>query len=96
MATARRAHGFGMEVSAVDLSPVSVPTEVHAVRGLDRLDDLLSLSDWFVVAAPLTPRTRGLIGPRRLALLKPTAHLIVDEDALIEAPRGHRLAGAGY
>ncbi len=41
---------------------------------------------------PLTPETRGLIGARRLGLIKPTAHLVntaegqvVDEAALARA-----------
>ena len=71
MAVARRGHGFGMEVYAVDAQSMSTPPEVKAVWGLDRLDELLQMSDWFVITAPFTPETEGLIDRRRIGLLKP-------------------------
>jgi lactate dehydrogenase-like 2-hydroxyacid dehydrogenase len=50
----------------------------------------------------LGAQTRGLVGERELALMKPTAYLVntsrggvVDQDALVEALRAGRLAGAG-
>jgi phosphoglycerate dehydrogenase-like enzyme len=102
MAAARRASGFGMKVYAVDVQPLAKPPEVEAVWGPDRLDDLLRISDVFVVTAPFTEKTRGLIDRRRIGLLKPDSYLfvisrggIVDEDALVEALQSQRLAGAG-
>ena len=102
LAVARRAHGFGMKVYAVDIHPMSPPPEVEEVWGLERLDDLLQNSDWFVVTTPLTPETRGLVDRRRVGLLKPGSYFIVisrggivDEAALIEALRSGRIAGAG-
>ena len=54
------------------------------------------------VSAPITPRTRGLIGPSQIELLKPGSYLlvvsrgkIVDEPALIQALESGKLAGAG-
>ena len=101
-AVARRAHGFGMRVYAVDRHPRPAPPTVEEVWGPERLDELLSISDWFVVAAPLTSETRGAIDRRRLGLLKPGAHVIVisrgnivDEEALIDGLRSGRIAGAG-
>ena len=101
-AVARRARGFGMKIYAVDLAPDTAGDEADEVWPPQRLDDLLRISDWFVVAAPLTDRTRGLIDRRRIGLLKPTAHVIVisrgaivDEEALAEALREGRIAGAG-
>ncbi len=101
MAVARRAHGFGMEVYAVTRRPRSAPYGVKEVWGPERLDDLLRISDWLVVTAPLTDETRGLLDGHRLSLLKPTAYLIVvsrggivDEEALAEALRARRIAGA--
>jgi glyoxylate reductase len=61
----------------------------------------LRRSDFVSVHSPLRPETRGQIGPRELALMKPTAFLIntsrgpvVDEVALVEALQRGRIAGA--
>jgi phosphoglycerate dehydrogenase-like enzyme len=55
-----------------------------------------------MIACPATAETQGLIGPKQIALLKPTAILvniarggIVDEPALIECLTNGRIAGAG-
>ena len=99
---AQRANGFGMKVYAVDKHPRPAPPFVEELWGLERLDELLGLSDWFVVTAPYTSETRGLIDSRRLGLLKAGAHVIVisrggivDENALVEALRSGKVAGAG-
>jgi phosphoglycerate dehydrogenase-like enzyme len=66
------------------------------------LDDLLRTSDVVSIHLTLTPQTRGLIGARELALMRPTAFLvntsrgpIVDEAALVAALDAGRLGGAG-
>lgn len=101
-ATARRAVGFGMKVYGVDIRPMARPRDVEDVWGPERLDDLLRMSDFFVVTAPLTGLTRGLIDRRRIGLLTSSAYLfvisrggIVDEAALADALRTRQLAGAG-
>jgi phosphoglycerate dehydrogenase-like enzyme len=70
--------------------------------GPDGLPDLLTRSDVVVMCAPLTIRTRRLIGARELSLMKPSAYLInvgrgasIDEPALAEALAARRIAGAG-
>ncbi len=100
-AIARRAHAAGMTVYGVDLHSVAPLPEVQAIWGPDRLDELLQISDWFVVATPLTRQTRGLIAKDKIRLLKKGSYLvvisrggIVDEDALAEALRTGHLAGA--
>ena len=101
-AIARRAYGFDMDVYAVDINPVTPPPQVKEVWGLERLDELMAMCDWFVVTAPLTAESRGLIDARRIGLMKPSSYLIVisrggivDEDALADALCEGRLAGAG-
>jgi phosphoglycerate dehydrogenase-like enzyme len=91
-----------MDVYAVDVRPRPAPPEVKERWEPDRLDDLIRVSDWFVVTAPLTPQTRGLIGQGRIGLLKPEAYIIVisrggivDLTALTEALQARRIAGAG-
>lgn len=66
------------------------------------LAELLAESDYVCLTCPLTPETRGLIGAREIAAMKPGAYLInvargavVDETALYEALRDRRIAGAG-
>lgn len=98
---AQRAAGFDMEVYGVDVVPMEPPAGVREVWGVERLDEMLAISDWFVVTAPLVESTRGLIDAGRLARMKRGAHLIVvsrggivDEDALVEAIRSGHLGGA--
>jgi phosphoglycerate dehydrogenase-like enzyme len=65
------------------------------------LDELMRASDFVSIHCPLSPQTRGLIGAHELALMQPTAYVlntarggIVDEDALHDALRQGRIAGA--
>lgn len=101
-AIARRGWAFDMNVIAVDANEVPRPEYVSEVRRLDGLTDLLRRSDAVVVSAPFTPETSGMLGPEQLALLKPSAYLlvvsrggIVDEHALVVMLKEGRLAGAG-
>lgn len=73
-----------------------------AQAGRVALAELLPQVDVLSLHCPLTPLTRGLIGARELALMKPDALLIntargglVDEVALAAALRAGRLGGAG-
>lgn len=98
---AKRAAAFDMRVIAVDLFPTNKPDHVSELWGLDRLDDLLRESDYVVVAVPYTPQTAGMLGANQLALMKPSAMLIVmsrggiiDQQALAQALREKRLAAA--
>jgi phosphoglycerate dehydrogenase-like enzyme len=81
-----------------------VSAEAAAATGarLVGLDELLEQADFVSLHCPLNDHTRGLIGARQLARMKPTAYLIntarggiVDEAALYEALAGRRIAGAG-
>jgi lactate dehydrogenase-like 2-hydroxyacid dehydrogenase len=90
--------GLGMRVVYHDLQPP--PTGWDWAQRLP-LDGVLSSADAITLHVPLTPATCHLIGRRELALLKPAAILVnvsrgpvVDEQALIEALRQGRLAGA--
>lgn len=65
------------------------------------LCSMLKECDFVVVTVPLTTETRHLISARELAAMKPSAYLIdvsrggvVDHDALIEALRERKIAGA--
>ncbi len=74
---------------------------VHRLYPPQALRSMLRECDFVVVTVPLTPETRGLIGERELAAMKPTACLVdvsrggvVDHQALIAALRDGRLAAA--
>jgi len=99
---ARKAAALGMRVIAVREHPEKEkPEGVEAVYAPSQLNELLSQSEYVVVAAPLTETTRGMINAGRLAAMRPDAYLInvgrglqVDEIALADALRNHRIAGA--
>ena len=99
---ARRAAGLGMRVIAVrEHLEKESPGNIAQVYSSAQLDEMLSQSDYVVLAAPTTPSTRGLINAGRIAAMKGDAYLInvgrgplIDEGALIEALRGHKIAGA--
>jgi D-3-phosphoglycerate dehydrogenase / 2-oxoglutarate reductase len=89
--------GFGMNVLGHQRRLDRLPAQASP----SSLEDLLRQSDFVVLACPLTPQTRYLINKQSISLLKPTAWLInvgrgpvVQEEALIEALRGKRIAGA--
>jgi D-3-phosphoglycerate dehydrogenase len=99
--TAAIAQAFGMKVIAwsQNLTP-----EKCAAAGVGHVgkDDLFRQSDFITIHVVLSPRTRGLVGARELALMKPTAYLIntsrgpiVDEAALLAVLSENRVAGAG-
>jgi phosphoglycerate dehydrogenase-like enzyme len=100
-AIAVRAKALGMHVIALRVHPAPAPAPADAQLHVSRLREVLPKLDWLVLVAPHTRETTRLIGREELALMKPTARLVnlgrgalVDEAALIEALRTHRLAGA--
>jgi phosphoglycerate dehydrogenase-like enzyme len=101
---ARLGRAIGMEAVGVTRNPNHVREAAAGLRWLRpiaALDELLHESDFAVVALPLTPGTRSLIGREELRLLGPDGYLInvsrgpiVDEEALFEALRTRAIAGA--
>lgn len=100
-AIARRARGFGMRVLYTKRTRLSPAEERELEITFTPLDELLAESDFVVVNASYHPGTHHLIAQPQLAGMKPTAYLIntargpiVDEEALVEALRDRRIAGA--
>jgi D-3-phosphoglycerate dehydrogenase len=99
-ALAPKAKAFGMRVVAYDPHVAPGIFSATAVQDMS-LDELLRISDFVSVHAPLLPSTRGLINSETLGKMKPSAFLIntargplVDEQALAAALDAGRLAGA--
>ncbi|MCX5048297.1 MULTISPECIES: D-2-hydroxyacid dehydrogenase family protein [unclassified Streptomyces] len=93
---------FGLHVSAWSQNLTKEYADEVGVELAASKEELLSTSDFVSVHLALGDRTRGLLGPAELALLKPTAYLvntsraaIVDQDALLAALHEGRIAGAG-
>ena len=101
-ALALRARALGMRVVFFD---PYLPSGAELALGIERTDSLdaaLDGADALSLHAPLTPDTRGMIGVTQLARLASGAVVIntargplIDLDALHEAMRSGRLAGAG-
>jgi phosphoglycerate dehydrogenase-like enzyme len=98
-ATVDRLAGWGTKFLTTDpyVAPDSVPEGVRLVD----LPTLLAESDVVDVQVTLTQETRHMIGAAEIARMKPTATLIntsrggvVDEQALFEALKARRIAGA--
>jgi glyoxylate reductase len=101
-ATARRARAFGMRIAYAGRRRADAALESELGAEMLDLDDLLAAADVVSIHTPLSDATRHLIDARRLALMKPTAHLVntsrgpvVDEAALAAALRDGTIAGAG-
>src|SRR5262249_12947826 len=97
---AERALGLRMKVIAFDpfvTAEVAARLRVELVS----LDEIYARADFITIHTPLTPETRGLIGAATLARMKRGVRIvncarggIVDEEALADAIREGRVAGA--
>jgi D-3-phosphoglycerate dehydrogenase len=99
-AVAPKAKAFGLRVVTHD---PYVSQDVLAAAGVENVsfDDLLAMSDYVSVHAPLLPATRGLFNAQVFAKMKKGALLIntargplIDEAALIAALDAGQLGGA--
>jgi phosphoglycerate dehydrogenase-like enzyme len=74
---------------------------IVSAKVMDDIGQILSESDFVLLSMPLAETTRGMIGAREIALMKPTAHLInvgraelVEESALFNALKNKYIKGA--
>jgi D-3-phosphoglycerate dehydrogenase len=97
---ARRALALGMRVVAYD---PFVALERFRELGVEpaTLDDVYAAADVITLHLPLTEETRGLIGREALARMRDGVRIVnaargelVDEEALLEALRSGKVAGA--
>ncbi|MSP52340.1 MAG: D-2-hydroxyacid dehydrogenase family protein [Alphaproteobacteria bacterium] len=97
---AKLAQAFGMNILAWSPNMTAERAAVLGATLVDK-DSLFRSADVVTVQVVLSDRSRGMIGARELALMKPTAYLvntsrgpIVDEAALIAVLRSGAIAGA--
>jgi len=97
---ARKSKAFGMTVHGIDIVKRRVDVVDYFYEPKDLLKVLQEV-DYFIIVAPLSPQTRGMIRARELSSMKPSAFLInigrgeiVDEEALIQALNSGKIAGA--
>lgn len=94
-----RLRPFGVEFARV--ARTARPQAQPPVHGIGELDALLPSADVVVLIVPATSETKGLMGPRELALMQRGALLVnaargpvVDTDALLAELRSGRLRAA--
>ena len=94
--------GFDMEILAYDPLIPAEAMEQAGAKVVKGIPELLKAADVVTVHVPSSPQTKGLIGVKELAMMKPTAFLIntargplVDEAALVQALKEKQIAGAG-
>ena len=101
LAVAKRAQGFGITVLGFDPFLAADKALEYGVESVARLDDIWARCDFLTLHTPMTAETRNLIGPREIALMKPTVRIIncargglIDEAALADALNSGKVAGA--
>jgi len=106
--TARLAKQLGLEVWVLARSPIRPRERTYVVPGTgdpqgrlpdrvlmaDKKEEFFRGVDYLVLAMPLTPQTRGIIGAAELALLRPSAAILnpargplIEEEPLLTALR---------
>jgi phosphoglycerate dehydrogenase-like enzyme len=93
---------------AMGMTVIGISSAPRAVAGFDRMHPVSELLrvvpelDYLVLLTPYSPATHNIVDAGVFAAMKPAAYLVnvarggvVDEDALVEALRAGRLAGAG-
>jgi D-3-phosphoglycerate dehydrogenase len=100
MSVADSARALGMEVLGHDPFVTEEGAALHGVR-LAPVAEILAVADAVTVHVPLTRSTKGMIGARELAAMKPDALIVnvarggvIDEVALAEALKEGRIGGA--
>jgi D-3-phosphoglycerate dehydrogenase len=99
---AKIAKTMGMKVTAWSQNLTPERCREAKVDYAGSKEDLLKQSDIITLHLVLSPRTRGIIGAKEFALMKPTAYVVntsrgplIDEAAMLDALRNKRIAGAG-
>ncbi|MDK2824728.1 MAG: hypothetical protein PWP71_2646 [Clostridia bacterium] len=97
---AKRVYYLGMNILAFDLYEDKEFAKNYSIDYVD-LNTLLRKSDFVTLHLPLTKETEKIINKNNICLMKPTAYIIntargglIDEEALYEALKNNKIAGA--
>lgn len=97
---AQRAKAFGMKIIAYD---PFVSADIANAMGIEltSLENIYRNADFITLHLPLTPETKGMIGAKEIAMMKPGVRIIncargglIDENELYKAVEEGRIAGA--
>lgn len=98
---AQRLAGFGATLIGYDPYVTQARAEQMGVE-LVTLEEVMKRSDFITIHIPKTSETTGMIGKKEFAIAKSNLRIvncsrggIIDEDALYEALKTNRIAGAG-
>jgi len=98
----KRLKGFNCKIIGVRRDAARAAGGYDAIFPSERLHDALCEADYIINSLPLTPQTYKYIGYEEFAVMKPRAMVInigrgatIDTNALIDALRSGRIAGAG-
>ena len=99
--TAQLAKSLGMSVRGIGRTARGGDPDFGDIASPAEMQTLFADADYVVMVLPSTPQTEGMVDAAAVAALKPTARLInvgrgstLDQDALCDALRAGRLAGA--
>ena len=98
---AERLKGFGSRIVVFDPYVDEARLTEAGVERAATLEEILTMSDFVTLHMRISEATHHMINEKTLALMKPTAYLIntarsdlIDEQAVAEALRLHRIGGA--
>jgi len=98
---APKCKAFGMRVEGISSAVREVPG-FDRMYGREQLAQAVRGFDFLILLTPYTPETHGIVNAAVFAAMKPSSYVlnlarggVVDEDALLEALKARRIAGAG-
>lgn len=100
---AKRCKALGMHIIGCKRRPtlLNEGDPANEVVGMDQLDEVITRSDFLILALPSTKETQHIINAKKLAIMKPTSFLInigrgntIVEQDLLDVLQNKKIAGA--
>lgn len=97
------ARAIGMQLLIYDPFCCPIDIEDIGIKKVENLEELMSQSDFVTCHLKITPETKKIITKKMINLMKPSAYFInasrgaiLDEEAMIEALKNRKIAGAAF